>query len=381
MIEDRPTFAVHGHCDDRFAGVREAFTGNFERGDDVGASVCVTIDGEAVVDLWGGWADAERTRPWERDTIVTVYSTTKTMTALSALLLADKGELDFSAPVAKYWPEFAAAGKAGVEVRHLLGHTSGLAGWDAKIAFEDLYDWDKVTGLLAAQAPWWEPGTASGYHAITQGFLVGEVVRRITGQTLGTFFAQEIARPLGGDFHIGLAAAHDHRVATVIPPAVPEAGMGTEIGRRLIDNPPLPRERMWEEGWRRSEIPAGNGIGNARSIAGIQSLVACGGEVGGVRLMSPEGCAAVLSQQSNGPDLVFVAPVRFGLGYALSLFGMPFGDRRVAFWGGSGGSLIVVDFDARMTIAYAMNQLEGSPFGDRRNAGLVKAAYAAVDAG
>ena len=198
---------VEGFTHDRFAPAREAFAANLASGADVGASFCATLEGETVVDLWGGFADEARTRPWERDTLVNVYSTTKTMTALTALLLADRGELDFDAPVARYWPEFAAGGKDAVKVSHLMSHSAGLSGWKEPMVKEDLYDWDKVTALLAAQAPFWEPGTAPGYHALTQGYLVGEVVRRITGKSLGTVFREEIAEPLGADFHIGLLAS------------------------------------------------------------------------------------------------------------------------------------------------------------------------------
>ena len=169
---------ISGSCDERFTAVRDAMARNFEQGLDVGASVAVTIDGELVVDLWGGYADEAQRTPWERDTITNVWSTTKTMTALCALMLADRGAIDLHAPVARYWPEFAAAGKEGVEVRHLLGHTSGLSGWQEPITVETYYDWERSTALLAAQAPWWEPGSASGYHAVSQGHLVGEVIRR-----------------------------------------------------------------------------------------------------------------------------------------------------------------------------------------------------------
>ena len=175
--------SVQGVTHDRYAAVREVFEANLASGEDIGASFCATVEGETVVDLWGGWADPAKTRPWARDTIVNVYSTTKTMTALTALLVADRGDLDFDAPVAKYWPEFAANGKAGVKVSHLMSHSAGLSGWKEKLVTEDLYDWGKVTSLLAAQAPYWEPGTAPGYHALTQGYLVGEVVRRITSPT------------------------------------------------------------------------------------------------------------------------------------------------------------------------------------------------------
>jgi CubicO group peptidase (beta-lactamase class C family) len=383
MSTDAQYFPVQGHCDDRFAGVRAAFEANFARGADIGASVVITLDGEPVVDLWGGAKDAAATQPWERDTIVGVASTTKTATALSALLLADRGELDLDAPVARYWPAFAANGKAGVLVRHCLGHTAGLPGWDAPMQMEDLYDWEKCTRLLAGQAPWWEPGTASGYHAITQGYLVGEVVRRITGQSLGTFFAREVAGPLEADFHIGVDPKDDHRVGASIPPAMPEMPVGDAdgIAMRMHDNPPLPRERWGEEAWLRAEIPAGNGFANARGVARINTLLACGGEAGGKRLLSRAGAEQVFCQQSNGPDKVFLAPVRWGLGFALDLMGMSFDGHKVCFWGGSGGSLIVNDVEARMTLAYVMNKLEGSPFGDPRNAAILRAAYAGLKAG
>ena len=245
---------------------------------DAGGSVAVFVDGEPVVDVWGGFADADRTIPWQRDTITNVWSVTKTMTALCALILADRGELDLDAPVARYWPEFAAAGKDKVLVRHLLAHTAGLPDWDGPI--EELYDWPSATARLAAQAPQWEPGTAAGYHSLTQGFLVGEVVRRITGRSVGDFFAAEVAGPLGADFHIGLPAEHDHRVALAVPPpsqdedyAASAAGgsappaAGTAV--RVRDGNSV--------AWRRAQIPAASGFGNARSVALVQSVMACGG--------------------------------------------------------------------------------------------------------
>src|SRR5581483_5263521 len=208
---------VHGTFDARFAGVRDALDWTLSEGLDVGASAAVFVDGEPVVDIWGGLADEAAGTPWERDTITNVWSTTKTMTALCALILADRGELDLHAPVARYWPEFKSGGKDRIEVRHLLGHTAGLSGWAEPLAPEELADWDRCTELLAGQEPWWEPGTASGYHAVTQGYLVGEVVRRISGRSLGTFFREEVAEPLGADFHIGLPPEHDGRVARLIP--------------------------------------------------------------------------------------------------------------------------------------------------------------------
>ena len=383
MSDSVDYFPVQGHCDPRFDGVRAAFEANFASGADVGASVVIILDGEPVVDLWGGAKDAAKTQAWEADTIVGVASTTKTATALSALLLADRGELDVDAPVARYWPEFAANGKEGVLVRHCLGHTAGLPGWDARLKFEDLYDWEKCTSLLAAQAPWWEPGTASAYHAVTQGYLVGEVIRRITGRTVGTFFREEIAGPLDADFFIGVDPRDDHRIGESIPPDTPEAPATLDPGSitmRIHGNPPLPREDWNTQAWRRAEIPAGNGFANARGVARANALLSHGGVAAGQRLLSPEGAARVFYQQSDGPDLGFIAPVRWGLGFALSLWGMDFDGHKVAFWGGSGGSLIVNDVDARMTLAYVMNKLEGSPFGDPRNTAIRRAAYAALKA-
>src|SRR5690348_183024 len=195
---------VDGFTYDGFEEVRKVLAGHLESGQDVGASFCATKNGETVVDLWGGYADPARTRPWVKDTIVNVYSTTKTMTALTALLLADRGLIDFGAPVARYWPEFAANGKSRVTVAQIMSHSSGLSGWREPVTKQDLYDWHPAVERLAAQEPFWEPGTASGYHAVTMGFLVGEVVRRVTGKSLGTVFREEIAQPLGADFHIGL---------------------------------------------------------------------------------------------------------------------------------------------------------------------------------
>src|SRR6478609_5952286 len=197
------TSAVHGHADARFDKVADALADELSTGAEVGAAIAVDIEGELVVDIWGGHADADRTVPWGEDTIVNVWSSTKTVTALAALILIDRGLLDLFTPVAEYWPEFGSNGKQNIEVRHILSHTSGVTGWEAPFTFEDLYDWEKATTLLAGQAPWWPPGTASGYHMLNLGHLVGEIVRRITGMTLKEFVRQEIAEPLDADFQIG----------------------------------------------------------------------------------------------------------------------------------------------------------------------------------
>jgi CubicO group peptidase (beta-lactamase class C family) len=379
---------IDGTCDERFEGVRDAFAANFDQGLDVGASVCVTLDGQTVVDLWGGTVDGTLDQPgstpWERDTITNVWSTTKTMTALCALILADRGDLDFHAPVARYWPEFKEGGKEAVTVANLMSHTAGLSGWQEPMKPEDLYDWDLACSRLAAQEPWWEPGTASGYHAITQGYLVGEVIRRIDGRTVGRFFADEVAGPLGADFHIGLPAEHDHRVSRVIPPPpldelLAEADPDS-IPVRTFVNPPISAEQSWEEAWRRAEIPAAGGHGNARSVARAQSVLACSGELDGIRLLSPAGCAAVLEEQSNGPDLVLAVPLRFGLGYGLMTPEIPLSPNdRSYFWGGWGGSVVIVDLDARLCISYVMNRMGEGTIGDTRGIGIVFAAYGALE--
>jgi CubicO group peptidase (beta-lactamase class C family) len=372
---------VHGKCEARFEPVRALMAANLMSGADLGASYCVTIDGETAIDLWGGWADTEKTRPWEADTIVNVYSTTKTMCAMTALLLADRGELDFAAPVARYWPEFAANGKDAVTVAHLMSHSSGLSGWEAKLEPDDLYDWDKVTDLLAAQAPWWAPGSAPGYHAITQGYLVGEVVRRIAGKSLGTVFREEIAEPIGADFHIGLPASEDHRVADLDPPPSSPAGGGSEIQAKTFGNPPIhPRATRMRE-WRGAEIPAAGGTGNARAVARCHAVLANGGELDGKRLMSEAGCRKLLELQIEGNDLVLMGmPVRYGLGFGLPGELLPMPNRNMAFWGGYGGSLAVIDFDACATYAFVMNRMHPSLVGDTRSIGLMGATWAALAA-
>jgi CubicO group peptidase (beta-lactamase class C family) len=355
---------VQGSYDDTFRAVPTTLARLLDEGD-VGGSVVVLIDGEPVVDVWGGSADRDRTRPWQRDTIATVFSVTKTMTALCALVLADRGELDLAAPVARYWPEFAAAGKGGVLVRHLLGHTAGLPDWVGPV--EELYDWPAATARLAATAPQWEPGTAAGYHSLTQGLLVGEVLRRITGRTVGEFLAAEVAGPLGADFAIGLPAEDDDRMALAVPPPSRDddytagaAGSAPSAGTAI-------RVRDVNSGaWRRAQIPAAGGFGNARSVALVQSVLACGGAVRGVRLLSPAGCHRAREEQFNGEDRVLGMPVRWGLGYGL--FGTNLG------WGGWGGSLVVVDPDARMAVAYVTNQMR-EPAEDDRGLQLVMAAY------
>ena len=364
---------IHGRCDPKFAAVRDAFAANFANGSDTGASFAATVNGEMVVDLWGGHRDAAATQPWEEDTIVNVYSTTKTMCALTALLCADRGLIDFAAPVAKYWPEFAANGKGDITVAQLMSHTAGLSGFERKIDTEELYDWDHVCRLLAAQTPWWEPGTRSGYHAITQGYLVGEVVRRVTGKTLGTVFREEIAEPLDADFHIGLPPEADARAGELIPPAVSlgEATSGGDISKRTFGSVTLSALEPRTRPWRRAEIPAAGGFGNARSVALVQSILANGGVAKGKRFLSEAGARKALEQQIDNTDLVLGIPVRFGLGYGLPTAIMPLPHKDTIYWGGWGGSLIMVDYEARTTFSYVMNRMNSTTTGDSRILGLM----------
>lgn len=375
---------ISGFCADRFASVKDAFAGNFAEGLEHGASVSIIHEGETVVDLWAGQATnaVGDTVDWAEDTIINVWSTTKTMTALCALMLADRGLIDFDAPVATYWPEFAAAGKETLPVKALMSHTAGLSGWDTPITASDLFDWNKICGLLAAQAPWWEPGSGSGYHAISQGYLVGEVIRRVAGMSVGEFFRTEVAEPMQADFHIGTSAEHDRRVVRVIPPSAPLGAEGLDpqsVAVRTFVNPRLGAEESWTEAWRRSEIPAAGGHGNARSVARAQAAVSHGGEFNGVRLLSEDGCAKIFEEQCNGTDLVLGIPLRHGIGYGLVGPAAPLSpNARTCYWGGWGGSIIINDLDAKLTIAYVMDRMGEGTTGDLRGASLVFAAYGAL---
>lgn len=354
---------IKGICNEKFIRVRETLAQNLESGADIGASAAVFIDGEPVVDIWGGYFDEAKTRAWESDTIVNTFSTTKTMTALSMLILADRGEVDLNAPVKKYWAEFAQNGKEDVLVRHFLGHSAGLPGWTEPVTLADICDHEKAADLLAKQAPWWKPGTAIGYHPITFGPLLNEIIRRVTGKSLKQFFAEEVAGAIGADFHIGAKAEDDHRVSNMIQssPIRLRAGKETMTDRAFF-NPYVMPQDSGSVMWRRADLGGSNGHGNARSAAMVQHVLACGGEAFGKRLLSEAGCLRALETVGEGTDLIAGFPARWGMGYALNnsalseIFGHRLDDKRVALWGGSGGSLVVNDLDSRMTVAYVMNR-------------------------
>lgn len=372
------TIDVQGYCAPEFTAVKEAFTSNFKAELDIGASVALTVAGVSVVDLWAGElvdADGEK---WQQDTIVNVWSTTKTMAAIVMLMLADRGELDFYEKVASYWPEFAQNGKQDIEVRHIMSHSAGLASVEQPIVMNDFCDHEKIINLLEAQAPWWKPGSESGYHAITQGHLQNELVRRITGQTLGVFFKEQVADPLGADFHIGTSESLLSRIGFLQPPEPRDMqGMPTDsIAVRTMNNPAMDALAPRTEAWRAAEIPAANGHGNARSVARIHSAIACGGEVDGIRLMSEAGCRRIFDEQTNGIDLVLGTPVRFGMGFGLNTESRVFSPNvNACYWGGWGGSLSQIDLDAEMSFAYVMNRMRSGTTGDMRAATLLAAAY------
>lgn len=375
--------AIQGACDERFASVREIFAERIASGEDFGGSLCVIEDGQTVVDLWGGRANPEGTAAWQADTIVNCWSITKTMSALCALLLIDRGQIDPEAPVARYWPAFAAGGKDGVLVRHVLSHASGLPGWDGPIDMLDICNTPASTERLAAQAPWWEPGTASGYHLLSYGHLIGGIVRAVTGKSLSAFFRDELAEPLGADFHIGLRPRHHHRIADIIPSPPPPMPPEGSIALRAFMSP-IPMAHIVNSlAWRCAEVGGANGHGNARAIARIQSILSHAGTVDGQVFLKPETIARALTEEQNGIDLVIGQPIAFGLGYSLGEAGhVPFiPKRKIGFWSGAGGALVINDTERRTTFAYAMNRMEdGAMIGNANSIAYYSAFEAAQSA-
>ncbi|MDQ1012700.1 CubicO group peptidase (beta-lactamase class C family) [Streptomyces sp. V4I23] len=378
---------IDGHCDERFAAVRAAFEDNFRERGELGAAVTVLAGGETVVDLWGGWADPARTRPWERDTLVNVWSTTKGPTALCAHLLADRGELDLDAPVASYWPEFVAAGKEKVLVRHLLSHRAGLAGFRAPHSLDELCDWELTCARLAATEPWWEPGTRSGYHALTYGHLVGEVVRRITGQLPGDFLRQEVTGPLGIDFALGVPREETGRVAELEHPRVPPTAEQAAVFQQLsplahaaLLNPVVGADGANSPQWRAAQVPAANGHATARAVAALYGIFAGRGVLGDRRVLSAEAAERVREGQGSCRDLVlgpgFAHDTEVGLGLWLSGANGSYGPNPRAFGhDGFGGSCGLADPEAGLSLGYVMNRMGPRIADDPRKMALVDAVY------
>ncbi|CAI6099145.1 unnamed protein product [Clonostachys chloroleuca] len=359
---------VYGKCDSKFREVQVLLEQFIESGKELGASITVNVDGEEVVDIWGGYANESRTQPWEENTIVNVFSCSKTVLSLAAFILVDRGLLDLDEKVAHYWPEFQAQGKGEILVRHLLSHTAGISGWDDPISIETLYDIEKSAAMLAGQAPWWTPGTASGYHALSMGHLLGELVRRTSGKTLREFIDTEIAGQLDADFQFGALERDWPRISDIVPPK--NSGISPQFERGSIQaktllNPPLDPEYANTDAWRRAELGAINGHG---------------GSARGKNLLSESTIRLIFQEQQCGQDLVLGMTFRFGIGFCLTpsagLDWLPEGN--VCFWGGWGGSFVIMDLDRRMTIAYTMNKMGSGLVGSDRATAYGKAVYKAV---
>lgn len=373
---------LQGHCEPRFGAVRDAFAANWSDHAEVGASLCVIVGGETVVDLWGGYADEARTQPWERDTIANVYSSTKGIAAVAAAMLVDRGELDVERPVVDYWPEFGQAGKSEIKVRHLLTHESGLAGIDEDLPDGASLDWDYMVGALERQAPMWTPGEGMGYHAISYGWLVGEVIRRITGLSCGQFVQQEISTPLGVDFYIGLPESEDARTADLIAaPGAPPIGVTAQdnlAAKALGLAAPRLAGTVNSREWRVAELPGANGHGNARAMATIYaSLAQGGGDL--LSAESIEACGA--TEHAAREDLVLGFLVRRSLGFILSTAGGRYEwgpNPRTFGHSGAGGSLGFADPDAGIGFGYVMNQMSAGLGADPRWKPMIDAVYASL---
>lgn len=368
---------VHGACDPKFQLVQQEFEKNFRERGEVGASVCITLQGKTIVDLWGGMARADTQTPWTTDTVSIVFSSTKGATALCAHMLASRGKLDLDAPVATYWPEFAQAGKAHVPVKMLLNHQAGLPAVRAPLPQGAYADWELMVNALAKEEPFWEPGTRNGYHALTMGWLVGEVVRRVSGKSLGTFFQEEVAKPLGLDFWIGLPEEYESRVAPMIA-AEPDS-------QSLTGNYMGARPEYDSRAAHAAEIGAAGGITNARGLAGMYAPLACGGKLNGVELVRPDILARMSRVSSaTGRDAVLVMPTRFALGFMKSMDNRrePVGVQDSVLISedafghvGAGGSFGFADPRAAMSFGYTMNRMgPGASLNDRGQS-LVDATY------
>ena len=394
-----PSTPIHGHCEARFENVRRIFAENLESGADLGAGVAFTLNGEPVVDLWGGFLESDSDQEWQRDTLVNLYSTTKGMLAICIQQLVERGKLDLDAPVSQYWPEFSAANKAEIPVRQLLCHQAGLPAVRKPLDTPVLYDWEAFTSALAEEEPWWEPGTRHGYHAITFGHLVGEVLRRVSGQSVGEFFQENVARPLDADFQIGVPDADHRRISRLHGQVI--AGGGSNSAREIpeplkafmrdmadpstmtggaFNNPRIPPDAVNSAEWRRAEIPAANGHGTARSLARIYGALSMGGEVDGVRILESESIHRAITVQAEGPDAVLGGlPMRFGQGFMLRSMIMPLSPSPRSFGHpGAGGSLGMADPDQGVGFGYTPNKMQMGLVGGAGAFAMLKAFFEAL---
>lgn len=379
---------VHGSCTPQFEKVRSLLQEYINSGEEIGASISVNIDGVDVINLWGGYADPETKRPWTEDTIVGVASSSKMFSSLAVLMLVDSGAISVYDKVSMYWPEFATNGKENIEIRHLLSHTSGVAGWDEKVSMDEICDPVASSAKLAAQAPWWEPGTASAYHAYSFGHLLSEIVRRVTGMGLKQFIAEKIATPLGADFQLGILEKDVSRVAPLVTPSLPGSKADFKPGplfMKAVANPMMPPDVGRRPAWMQGEVGASNGYSNAHAMNKMLSTITLAGHEGTLdreKLLSKSTVDLIFEEQSRGMDLAIGSPIRFGIGYAIKGDGdwvddwMPAGD--IAYWGGSGGSLGIMDVGRKVTITYAMNKRSPSVIGNTASKAYIGAIYEAL---
>jgi len=379
-----PAFTVH--AEPGFGRVADAFAANFERHGEVGAAFSLYASGRPVVEAWGGLADPENGRPWLADTVAMVFSVTKGVTAIAVHLLAERGLLALDAPVARYWPEFAAAGKQAVTVRQVLSHRAGVPAVDAGLTLAQVLAWEPVVAALAAQEPEWPPGTVVGYHAKTFGWVLGELIRRVTGRSIGRFLADELG-PLGLDIWIGLPAEHEPRVAAVVPDPAPGVDYTTagSLAARAVSGPSdlFRLDGMWNRrDLRAAELPSTNGIGDARSLARLYAAVigGVGGEMGGLApLLRPETVLRATRVESEGVDAVLGVPVRIGSGFELGDALGPGVGAHAFGHTGAGGSVAFADPAAGIAFGYVANRMRLQPGADPRAVGLIRAVYAALE--
>ncbi len=371
---------------DGFDSVRDAFYDLFADPDEVGAALCVVVDGRIVIDLWGGHADRRRRREWERDTVVNIFSAGKGALAVAVQILVDRGQLDLEAPVARYWPEFGVAGKSSVLVGHLLDHRAGLPALRTWLPDGSLYSWDTMVGHLAAEEPWWEPGTRHGYHPVTFGWLVGELIRRVDGRRVRDFLCDEVSGPLGLGLTVGAGQVESARIAAVVEQSDGDQALTSvfedlpEITRKAFANPPelLTPGLVNSPACRAAEIPAVNVHASARDLALLYATLADGHRPAG--LLSRAAAARVQAERVAGPDAVLGLDSRFGLGLMLPSPLRPFGKgSAVAGHSGAGGSLGFVDADARLGFGFVVNRaLASGVGGDPRWAAITDAVYSCL---
>ena len=344
---------IKGFCEERFRPFEEAFRANFDDGYELGAALAVTHQGRTVVDLWGGWADLARTRPWREDTLVHVASTTKVMVALCMLMLVDRGLIELDAPVARYWPEFGHGGKGGVTIRQALSHRGGVPGFDPPLSSEDLADWDKVVANLAAQPHRFGGEPRIAYHFSTFGFILGEVMRRVYGRRPAQFFREDVAARAGADFHVAITTREQY--ARLAELNLPDLGSPPEdplLAYIVASAPVLPADSSFES--QAVENPSGSGRGTARSIARIGAIFAMDGTLDGETYVSRRMIDEATTEQAYGP-CPYLGVMKLGLGLGLDSPEFPAASATCFHWGGFGGSAIMMDRRTGVSIGYAPN--------------------------